>query len=171
MPAHGPERAIHLLRLGLGGLAVAAAPAALAAQFAPLKPAVQFELRADAISGPPPGGQLGVGANVPAGAYVRLGIDAAAGAAARDGAAFASARVDAAARYLLDPYGEFKWAPYVGGGLTAAWDRRGTRRADLLLIAGVEGPAKGGWRTALEVGLGGGARLGIVLRRARSNGR
>lgn len=171
MPAHGPERAAHLLLRALAGLAVAAAPLALRAQFAPPKPDVQFELRADVLSGPPAAGQLGVGVNVPAGSDVRLGIDAAGGAAVRDGAAFASGRVDAAARYLLDPYGAFKWVPYVGGGLTAAWDRRGMRRADLLIMAGIEGPAKGGWRTAFEVGLGGGARLGVVLRRARSNGR
>ena len=147
------------------------APSMLRAQLDPLRPPLQVEMRADLLGGPPAGAQLGAGINVPAGYYVRLGLDAGGGPAVRDGAAFASGRVDLTARYLLDPFGEARWGPYVGGGITAQWDRRATRRADLLLLAGLEGPAHGGWRTAFEVGLGGGARLGVVLRRARSNGR
>ncbi|HXD21722.1 MAG TPA: hypothetical protein VN613_00080 [Gemmatimonadaceae bacterium] len=151
--------------------AIAAAAPALHAQFAPVRPTVQLGVRADLLGGPPAGAQIGVGANVPAGYYVRLGVDAAGGAAVRDGSTFASGRVDVVARYLLDPYAEFRWGPYVGGGVTAQWDRRATRRADLLLLVGIEGPAHAGWRTAVELGLGGGARLGVVLRRARSNAR
>jgi hypothetical protein len=148
-----------------------AAPEVLRAQLETLKPPVQFEMRADLLGGPPAGAQLGVGANVPAGYFLRLGVDAAAGASAYDGAAVTSGRVDVVARYLLDPFREFRWGPYVGGGFTAQWDRRATRRGDLLLLVGIEGPAHAGWRTAFELGLGGGARLGVVLRRARSNGR
>ena len=152
-------------------VSLAVSPAVLRAQLEGLKPPVQFEMRADVLGGPPAGGQVGVGANVPAGYYLRLGVDAAAGASERDGAAFTSGRVDFVARYLLDPFREFRWGPYIGGGFTAQWDRRATRRGDLLLLVGVEGPAHAGWRTAFELGLGGGARLGVVLRRARSNGR
>jgi hypothetical protein len=148
-----------------------AVPALLCAQPVALKPPVQLELRADLLGGPPAGMQAGLGANVPAGYYVRLGMDAAAGASMHDGRAIASGRADVVARYLLDPFREFKWGPYIGGGFTAQWDRRAVRRGDLLLLAGIEGPAHAGWRTAVEVGLGGGARLGVVLRRARSNGR
>jgi hypothetical protein len=148
-----------------------AAPAALRAQLNPLKPPVQFAMRADLLGGPPAGAQLGVGANVLAGDYVRIGVDVAGGAAMRDGATFASGRADVVARYLLDPFGEFRWGPYVGGGVTGYWDRQATRRADLLVVVGIEGPVRSGWRTAFELGIGGGARLGVVLRRARSNGR
>jgi hypothetical protein len=151
--------------------AAAAAPPALRAQTVAFKPPVQAELRTDLLAGPPAGAQIGAGANIAAGYYLRIGVDAAAGAATRDGSAFASGRVDIVTRYLLDPFREFKWAPYVGGGFTAQWDRRAARRGDLLLLAGVEGPARGGWLTSVELGLGGGARLGVVLRRARSNGR
>ncbi|MGH7654792.1 MAG: hypothetical protein ACREN6_09020 [Gemmatimonadaceae bacterium] len=147
------------------------APIALRAQAVAFKPPVQVELRADVLAGPPAGAQVGVGANVAAGYYLRIGVDAAAGASARDGTAFASGRVDVVTRYLLDPFNEFRWAPYIGGGLTAQWDRRATRRGDLLLLVGIEGPVHGGWLTSVELGLGGGARLGVVLRRARSNGR
>lgn len=148
---------------------VAATPACAVAQDL-FKPAMQFEMRADLLAGPPAGAQLGVGANVTAGSYIRVGVDAAFGASSRDGAV-ASGRVDIATRYLLDPFREFRLGPYVGGGFTAQWDRRANWRGDLLLLIGVEGPVHAGWRTAVELGLGGGARLGVVLRRARSNGR
>ena len=160
------------VRRALARLAVlAAAPVSVLAQADPFKPPVQFEMRADLLAGPPAGAQVGVGANVAAGYYLRIGVDAAAGASARYGGAFASGRVDIVTRYLLDPFREFRWAPYIGGGFTAQWDRRATRRGDLLLVAGIEGPAHGGWISSVELGLGGGARLGVVLRRARSNGR
>jgi hypothetical protein len=152
-------------------LAVAATPCGAGAQSEPFKPAVQFEARVDALAGPPAGAQAGIGANIPAGYYLRIGADIAAGAASRSGAAIASARADVAARFLLDPFREFRWGPYVGGGFTAQWDQRANWRGDLLLLLGFEGPAHAGWRTSVELGLGGGARLGVVLRRARSNGR
>ena len=151
--------------------AIAAAPAPALAQTDSFKPAVQFEARLDALGGPPAGAQVGAGANVAAGYYFRIGADAAAGASWRDGGAVAGGRVDAVARYLLDPFHEFRWGPYAGLGFSANWVQRANWRGDLLLLVGLEGPAHAGWRTAIELGLGGGARLGVVLRRARSNGR
>jgi hypothetical protein len=74
-------------------------------------------------------------------------------------------------RFLLDPFKEFRWGPYLGGGFTALWENGGGWRGRLLVLLGVEGPAHAGWRTSVELGLGGGARLGVVLRRARVNGR
>jgi hypothetical protein len=151
--------------------AIVAAPVPAFAQSASFKPAVQFEARLDALGGPPAGAQAGAGLNVAAGYYFRIGVDAAAGTSLRDGAAVASGRVDVVTRYLLDPFGEFRWGPYAGGGFTAQWDGRANWRGGLLLLVGLEGPARAGWRTAIELGLGGGARLGVVFRRARSNGR
>jgi hypothetical protein len=151
--------------------AIALAPASARAQSEPFKPAVQFEARLDALGGPPAGAQAGVGANVAAGYYARIGAVAAGGASSRDGAAVASGRVDVVTRYLLDPFHEFQWGPYAGAGFSAQWDSRTNWRGVLLLLVGVEGPARAGWRTAVELGLGGGARLGVVLRRARLNGR
>ncbi len=151
--------------------AIAAAPACARAQSDLFKPPVQFEMRADLLAGPPAGAQLGAGANMTAGPYIRIGADAALGASSRAGGAVASGRVDFVSRYLLDPFREFRLGPYVGGGFTAQWDRRANWRGDLLVIIGVEGPVHAGWRTSVELGLGGGARLGVVLRRARSNGR
>jgi hypothetical protein len=151
--------------------AIAAIPTCALAQSDGFKPRVQFEMRADLLAGPPAGAQLGVGANFAADSYIRIGADAALGASSRDGGAVASGRVDLVSRYLLDPFRESRLGPYVGGGFTAQWDRRANWRGDLLVIIGVEGPVHAGWRTAVEFGLGGGARLGVVLRRARSNGR
>jgi hypothetical protein len=151
--------------------ALIAAPVAALAQADSFKPPVQFEARIDALGGPPAGAQLGIGANIAAATYFRIGADVAAGASSRDGSAVTSGRVDVVTRYLLDPFHEFKWGPYAGGGFTAQWDRSANWRGDLLLIIGVEGPVHAGWRTSVELGLGGGARLGVVLRRARSNGR
>jgi hypothetical protein len=152
-------------------VALIAAPALAIAQTAAPKPTVQFEARIDALGGPPAGAQAGVGANVMAGYYLRIGADVAGGVGWRDGNAVSSARADFAARYLLDPFGEIRWGPYVGGGFTAQWDRGTNSRGDLLFLVGLEGPVHAGWRTSVELGLGGGARLGVVLRRARSVGR
>jgi hypothetical protein len=172
MPANaysdGVRRAMRALWVGA---AIVAAPASTLAQSDALKPDVQLEARLDVLGGPPAGVQAGIGANVAAGYYLRIGADAAAGASSRDGSAVASGRVDVVTRYLLDPFHEFRWGPYAGGGFTAQWDRRANWRGDLLLLIGVEGPAHAGWRTSVELGLGGGARLGVVLRRARTNGR
>jgi hypothetical protein len=150
--------------------AMIAAPTA-AAQAITFSPAVQFESRLDALTGPPAGAELGVGANIAAGYYARIGLDAAAGPAWRDGSAVAAGRVDLVSRFLLDPFKEFRFGPYIGGGVTALWENGAGWRGRLLVLLGVEGPAHAGWRTSVEVGLGGGARLGIVLRRARANGR
>jgi hypothetical protein len=166
--SHGVRRA--LLALGCAA-AMFAAPAPTAAQQVAFQPPVQFEARLDLLGGPPAGVQVAAGANVAADYYLRIGADVAAGVAARGGAAVASGRVDVAARYLLDPFHEFRWGPYAGGGFTTQWNRVAGWRGDLLLLVGVEGPAHRGWRTSVELGLGGGARLGVVFRRARSNGR
>jgi hypothetical protein len=172
MPAHARDIARRLASGAVRIVASLAAAAPLAAAQAPsFKPALQWEARVDALAGSPAGGEAGFGANVAAGYYVRIGLDAAMGAAWRDGGAVTSARTDFVARYLLDPFKQFKWGPYAGGGFTAQWDRGANWRGDLLVVVGLEGPVHAGWRPAVELGLGGGARLGVVLRRARSNGR
>jgi hypothetical protein len=146
------------------------APTALAAQDYAFSPRLQWAVRADALFGSPTSGQLGVGVNVPAGYYVRLDASVAAGATEWSGRAAATARMDLVTRYLLDPFRELRWGPYAGAGLSVRRDDA-RWRGYLLALAGIEGPARAGWRTALEIGLGGGFRAGIVLRRARTNGR
>jgi hypothetical protein len=55
---------------------------------------------------------------------------------------------------------------YAGGGL-AVRAADGDGRPFALLVLGVEGRARGGAAPAVELGIGHGARLGFVLRRAR----
>jgi hypothetical protein len=144
---------------------------ALGAQEPAFTPRVQAGWRTDVLFGSPAAGELGAGINVPVGYYVRVGLDAGAGVARLDDRAVPSARADLAVRYLLDPVREFRWGPYAGGGLTTRWTDRAGWRASLLALVGIEGPESHGWRTSVEVGAGGGLRLGVVFRRARRNGR
>lgn len=127
----------------------------------------QWEARLDATSARVPAAHAGVGVNVRAGNYVRLGVAALAGAARSDGVTRASQRVDATARFLLDPFAERRTGLYGGAGLTARHDAGGAWKGDLLLVIGMEGAALGRVVPAFELALGGGVRAGLVLRARR----
>jgi hypothetical protein len=129
-------------------------------------PSVYPEVRLDAILGNGTAAQGGVGVVVPAGVYVRLGIDGAAGAVWHDGASSTEGRVDAVARFLLDPLRENDVALSVGGGLSVPIRRDGVKTPYLTVVIDVEGRRQGGLTPALQIGLGGGARVGLVLRRS-----
>jgi len=144
-------------------LIVAVLPAALAAQQEPL---AYPELRVDAFFASGSTVQGGAGIVVPAGAYVRVGLDGGAGESWRHGSSFASGRVDLIARFLLDPLRENNVAFSFGGGLSEPIDHDGFRTPYLTIVMDVEGRRRGGFTPALEVGLGGGARVGFVLRRS-----
>ncbi len=105
--------------------------------------------------------QAGIGVTTPVGTYVRLGIVGAAGAGGGR-----SARIDGFARFHLDPVRQSRWAPYGGAGLTGRFDQAARTKAYLLVFAGIDGPIQNGLTTSVEAGLGGGARVGIILRRA-----
>jgi hypothetical protein len=113
--------------------------------------------------------EAGIGTAYAASTYLRLA------AIVGTGLPFeSSGRVDVVGRYLLDPFFEHEWAPYVGGGATLRYlpeaaDREW--RPFLLLALGVEGPLIRGWTPAVEVGLGGGVRLGLVFRLGSAAGR
>jgi hypothetical protein len=115
----------------------------------------------------------GLGLGVPVGNYVRLSGLVAGGPefGAGDGAAGStirgSGRADILARFTLDPFLESRWGGYAGAGASARY-AAGTRvRGYLLAAIGVEGAPVGGWLPALELGIGGGTRVGVVLRRGR----
>ena len=149
--------------------AIAAAIATLgAASTIPAVAAGQaVEARIDGIAAGPPAIQAGLGLTFKAGTYLRSGIDAAAGAS-RDGL---SGRIDFVNRFHLDPFREHKWAPYAGGGLASRFEESRKTRYYLLVIAGVDGPVRHGLTTSFEAGLGGGARAGIIVRRAAAERR
>lgn len=110
---------------------------------------------------------LGLGVAVPLGTYVRAGVTVAAGV--MEGSP--SGRIDLSARFLLDPFRESRWGPYGGGGVSARFDDNRDAKAYLLLFLGVEGPASRGLSPAIELGLGGGGRLGVILRRGAAERR
>lgn len=137
-----------------------AATAAPAVAFAQETPRIQPEVRLDAFVGPPHAAHAGAGASAPLGTYVRFGLVAGLGADS-DGL---SGHTDLFARFTLDPFREKSWAPYGAGGVSAHYGA--STRANLLLLAGVEGPAGRGFAPAVEFGFGGGFRAGLILRRA-----
>lgn len=147
-------------------LSIAASlPAAGAAQLNQQK--LQSEVRLDAIFARSGGVEAGYGFTVPAGIYVRSGLVASIGAG-RHGA---EGRTDLIGRFSMDPFRQSRWAPYGGAGVSGRYrsDRDGGSRAYLLVFLGLEGPlalgVREGWVPAFEVGLGGGARVGVILRR------
>ncbi len=80
-------------------------------------------------------------------------------------------------RFHLDPYAERRWGWYGVAGLgvrvtEAAAASATAGRSYLLLLGGVEGPPIGErWLGAIEFGIADGARVGLVLRRARARAR
>ena len=85
-------------------------------------------------------------------------------------------RADFVSRFSLDSFRQSRWVPYAGGGLSGRFRSLadGGAKGYLLVFLGIEGPLPdgkmSGWAPAVEVGLGGGARVGLILRRG-INGR
>jgi hypothetical protein len=127
----------------------------------------QSEIRLDAIFARSGGGEAAYGFTVPMGIYVRSGVVAGIGA----GQHGVEGRSDLLSRFSFDPFRQSRWAPYAGGGLSARYRPKldGGSRAYILIFLGVEGPLppgqRSGWVPAVEVGLGGGARVGVIVRR------
>ncbi len=126
-----------------------------------------IEGRVDAIAAGPAAVHVATGFTIRTGTYLRSGIDAGVGASS-DGL---SGRIDLVNRFHLDPFRQSRWAPYGGGGLGARFDNRRRGRAYLLVFAGLDGPVTRGLTTSLEAGLGGGGRIGMIIRRAAAERR
>jgi hypothetical protein len=141
------------------------APAAAISQV-PQQP-LQVEGRVDAIVARTTGVEAGLGLSVPSGIYMRTGLVAGIGAG-RHGV---EGRTDLISRFSLDPFRQSRWAPYAGAGVSGRYRARldGESHAYLMIFLGVEGPlapgATSGIVPAFEVGLGGGARFAVILRR------
>jgi hypothetical protein len=128
---------------------------------------LQTEARVDGIFAHTSGVEAGVGVSIPTGIYVRTGLVAGAGV----GEHGAEGRTDLLSRFSLDPFRQSRWSLYGGGGMSGRYRTRadGGTHAYLLLFVGLEGPLPlgetAGWVPAVEAGLGGGARIGLILRR------
>jgi hypothetical protein len=126
------------------------------------------ESRADVIIGNGTAGEVGAGVQLPVGYYVRVGLTGAVGATQRDGDALTSVRGDIIARYLLDPFRETRWAVSLGGGVSLPYMDGDTHTQPFMtLVLDVEGPRTNGVSPAIQLGLGGGTRIGIVLRTSK----
>jgi len=123
------------------------------------------EFRADAIVGDGTAVQGGAGIVFPAGIYMRVNVDGAAGTRFREGESRTSGRVDLIARFLLDPFRETPIGLSLGGGVTVPYtDGETGVQPYLTAVIDIEGSRHGRFTPALQIGLGGGARVGIVLR-------
>ena len=120
------------------------------------------ELRADVIRlNDHFGVEAGGGVQIPMGYYTRIGITAAAGAIASD----ASGRLDIVARFLFDPFLQQRWGLSAGAGLSLRARAHDHVRPYLLTVIDLEGPhSSTGLSPSLQLGLGGGLRLGGALR-------
>ena len=126
------------------------------------------EVRLDAFAGRTAGAQLGAGVALDAGFYTRLALLVAGGIERRAGGAIVGAeRAEAVLRFHTDPLRKSSPGVYFGGGLGVR--RVGSERARgvLLAVVGLEGAYRRHLAPALELGVGGGARVGVAIRRAR----
>jgi hypothetical protein len=110
--------------------------------------------------------QGGVGVNAPLGYYARLELVAAVGATRRDSVSEGSGRVDAIVRFLLDPFAESAWGLSIGGGVSTLITQQRTRPY-IVVALDLEAPRVGPVVPALQLGLGGGVRVGIAVRAYR----
>jgi hypothetical protein len=164
------ERIGRIVRIALIALVVAPS---LRAQGLP-RPRPQAEARVDYIGPNPAVVHAGVGVNVPAGTYLRVSLVGAGGASWDEGRTAGSARADVIGRFLFDPFRERRWGLSAGGGLSVRYDQgMGARRWRplLALVVDLEMPRIGSVAPALQVGLGGGARVGLIIRGADPNRR
>lgn len=140
----------------------------------------QWEGHLVSVLSPAVGAMGGVGLNLRAGWYTRVGLSLTAGAVRSGSAWEGRQRLDATARFLFDPFAERSRGFYAGAGIGLEQRADGSARGLLLGVIGLEGATRrqdGARATvprvvpALELTLGGGARLGVVLRGRRRQGR
>lgn len=107
------------------------------------------------------GGEVGGGVQLPMGYYTRVGVTAAAGGIASN----ATGRLDVVARFLFDPFLQQRWGLSAGAGISLRARGNDHVRPYLLTVIDLEGPhSASGLAPALQVGLGGGLRMGAALR-------
>ena len=165
---HGPRARVEIVSFLLSLIALA--PAAARAQQSARLFFPPLELRVDAIDvRSAESGTLhaGLGTNLPLGSYMRLEIVGAGGISRRDSVNHEGGRFDVLARFLLDPFAETRWGLSIGGGLSAIFADAARTHEYLVVILDVEAPRVGKVVPAMQVGLGGGVRVGIVARASR----
>ncbi len=125
------------------------------------------EARADVFIARTEAMHLGAGLAIDAGTYVRLAAIIGAGAARLHDETVASGRVEVVGRFVLDPFRQARWGLYAATGVVGRVEDGAGTRGQLTLLVGAEMPTARTTVTAIEVGIGGGARIGLTLRRGR----
>jgi hypothetical protein len=133
------------------------------------------EVRVDVITGHDPAVQVGGGVQIPAGYYARIGLDAAVGVPigrSLSAGQRLDGRIDLLARFLLDPFRQTAFGLSLGGGASLRAEHGERARPLLLMALDIEGRrSTRGLVPAVQVGLGGGVRVGVLLRRGAPGGR
>jgi len=132
---------------------------------------LEKELRLDGVVGRADAAQIGGGLQVSADYYTRIGLVAATGVATDGHGARSASRVDLVARFLLDPFRESPHGISLGGGISASNTQSGHWRPYLVGLIDFEGRKTGAVAPAIQLGLGGGVRLGVILRSAANGWR
>ena len=153
-------------------LALVSMPAVIRGQ---QRPPVRAEVRVDATSANVDRVEVGGGAAIPVGTYVRLALLVGGGVAQEHTHAGAvsdrAGRADVIARFHIDPFHQSSRGLYGGGGISYLTSEGRHGQAYLTLVAGMELRDRGHVAPAIEFALGGGLRLGIALRHAANGWR
>lgn len=145
---------------GVAGAQIGVAPVRSTAMR--FRPAV----RVDAILARDPSAQVAAGVAVASAYNVRLELDAGVGGVSRAGGWQRAGRLDLLGRWLADPFRQSRWGLTAGGGIGVLLEESRAPRPVAVVTLGIEGPGDGMWVPGVEAGLGGGARIGLTLRRA-----
>ena len=132
---------------------------------------LQPELRADAILATANTYHVAAGLSTPLGNYIRVAFVAGGGITTFRSESVASGRVDVIGRFLIDPFYQQKWGPYAGAGVSVRGARGSDARGYVVAVIGVEGRPGRFIVPAVELGLGGGTRIGVIIRRTVPNRR
>ena len=116
--------------------------------------------------------QAGGGIQIPMGYYTRIGVVGAAGADVERFVQDASGRMDVVGRFLFDPFRQMKWGLSAGAGVSLRVRARDRVRPYLVAVMDLEGPLSArGIAPAFQLGIGGGVRVGVALRKGAKNSR
>jgi hypothetical protein len=127
---------------------------------------IQADVRTDLIAARATTLEVAGGAAWSANDQLRLGGDIGVGGVTTHGRRWRlGARLDAAVQLHLDDDSKPRWGPYLVGGISYQVDARARGATYVLVALGVHAPVAGPIVPAVEVGLGGGFRMGVVLRR------